>query len=163
MKILDYIEELLLVVGLSLMVIINFGNVISRYIIHASWAFSEELMVYLFVYNSFIGASVAFKRNSHLGVTLLIDKLPLNGKRIMIILSMILIIGLMGILTYYSLLMVQNQIIYDQRTPALGMPEWIAGMAAPLGAILIIIRVIQRTLITLKTLKKNQTINCEEN
>lgn len=153
MKILDYIEELLLVIGLSLMVLINFGNVLSRYVLHASWGFSEELMVYLFVYNTFIGAAIAFKRNSHLGVSILTDRLPVKAKKIVLIISMLLTVGLMLVLTKYGLLMVQNQITYNQRTPALGMPEWVGGMVVPLGAVLIIIRVVQSTFSALKSMR----------
>ena len=40
MRYLDFVEELFVVVSLSVMVIINFGNVMSRYFIHSSWAFS---------------------------------------------------------------------------------------------------------------------------
>ncbi len=150
MKLLDYLEELLLVIGLALMVAINFGNVLSRYIIHASWSFSEELLVYIFVYNSFIGASIAFKRNVHLGVTILTDRLPVKAKKVVIVFSMLLTVGLMVALTGYGLMMVHNQMIFNQKTPSLGMPEWIGGMAVPLGALLIIIRVVQRTWVELR-------------
>ena len=58
MKSIDMLEETFVVVSLAVMVFINFGNVLSRYFIHASWAFSEELVVILFVYNSFFAASI---------------------------------------------------------------------------------------------------------
>jgi C4-dicarboxylate transporter DctQ subunit len=158
MKILDFLEEILLVAGLVLMVGINFGNVVSRYIIHASWAFSEELMVYIFVYNSFIGAAVAFKRHAHLGVSILTDRLSGLAKKAAIVLSMLSTVGLMSALTYYGLLMVNNQIVYNQKTPSLGMPEWLGGMAVPLGAILIIVRVLQCTWIELRAVESEKNV-----
>jgi C4-dicarboxylate transporter, DctQ subunit len=161
MKMLDYLEEGLLVVGLMLMVGINFGNVLSRYVIHASWAFSEELMVYIFVYNSFIGAAVAFKRNAHLGVTILTDRLPVPAKKGAIVLSMLLTVGLMVVLTYYGLLMVENQMMFNQKTPSLGMPEWIGGMAVPFGAVLIIIRVLQHTWLELRALGNKENVGLQ--
>ena len=74
-KILGHIEEIILVPGFALMLIINFGNVVSRYILRSSWAFTEELCVMMFVYITFFGAAVAVKRRQHLGFTLILDKL----------------------------------------------------------------------------------------
>ena len=125
------------------MVAINFGNVVSRYFIHASWAFSEELMVILFVYNSFLGASVAYKRNAHLGFTVLTDLFSPGSKKKVACLTCILTSTLMLLLAWFGMEMVKNQMIFDQRTPALGMPEWVAGVSIPLGATLIIFRVVQ--------------------
>lgn len=151
MKKFDYIEEFLLVLSLSIMVIINFGNVVSRYILHKSWSFSEEIMVYLFVYSTFIGAAVAFKRGSHLGVTWLSEKLPKKGRKILIVFSSITTIALMMVLLKFGIQMVRNQIMYNQTTPALGMPEWISGISIPIGAALIGIRVLHKTFITIRS------------
>lgn len=125
------------------MVAINFGNVLSRYFIHASWAFSEELMVILFVYNSFLGASVAFKRGAHLGFTVLTDLFSPDIKKFIISFTALATTSLLLLLTWFGIEMVRNQMLFDQRTPALGLPEWVAGLSIPFGSLLIIIRVIQ--------------------
>ncbi len=142
-KLFDYLEELLIVVSLVVMVAINFGNVISRYFIHASWAFSEELMVILFVYNSFLGASVAYKRGAHLGFTILTDLFSPKAKKFVIYLTGTMTTTMMVLLAWFGIEMIKNQALFDQRTPALGLPEWVAGISIPLGALLIIIRVVQ--------------------
>lgn len=143
MKLLDYFEELLIVFSMVVMVAINFGNVLSRYFIHASWAFSEELMVILFVYNSFLGASVAFKRGAHLGFTVLTDLFSPDIKKFIISFTALATTSLLLLLTWFGIEMVRNQMLFDQRTPALGLPEWVAGLSIPFGSLLIIIRVIQ--------------------
>ncbi len=143
LKLFDYFEELLIVVSLVVMVAINFGNVVSRYFIHASWSFSEELMVILFVYNSFLGASVAYKRGAHLGFTVLTDLFSPKSKKFVAYLTCALTTTMMILLAWFGIEMVKNQAFFDQRTPALGLPEWVAGISIPLGALLIIIRVVQ--------------------
>jgi C4-dicarboxylate transporter, DctQ subunit len=153
LKLLDNIEELLIVTSLATMVVINFGNVVSRYVIHASWAFSEELMVILFVYNSFLGASVAYKRGAHLGFTVLTELLPLKIQKLVIYLTGFLTITLMVILAKAGMEMVNSQFLFDQRTPALGLPEWIAGISVPLGSLLIVVRVIQSCLSEVRLLE----------
>lgn len=141
MRYLDFVEELFVVVSLSVMVIINFGNVMSRYFIHASWAFSEELVVILFVYNSFFAASLAWRRNAHLGFTFFTERLSERNRKIALFLSSALTIGLMALLLKYGVDMLRSQIMFDQRTPAMGLPEWVAGVSVPLGALVIIVRV----------------------
>ncbi len=140
MKYMDFLEELFVVVSLSVMVIINFGNVVSRYFIHASWAFSEELVVILFVYNSFFAASLAWRRNAHLGFTFFTELLNERNRKIALVLSSALTIALMALLLKYGVDMLRSQIMFDQRTPAMGLPEWVAGISVPLGALVIIVR-----------------------
>lgn len=150
MKRLDYLEELLIVVSLAVMVAINFGNVISRYCIHASWAFSEELMVILFVYNSFLGASVAYKRGAHLGFTVLTDIFPRKARKIVIGVTAVVTVALLSLLVWSGVEMVKDQVLFNQRTPALGLPEWVAGVSIPLGSLLVIVRVIQSCVIQIR-------------
>lgn len=143
MKALDYLEEGLIALSLAVMVMINFGNVMSRYVFHASWSFSEELMVILFVYNSFLGAALAYRRGAHMGFTILTDSLGGRARRAIVVITTALTLALMALLANYGAEMVRGQMEYGQRTPALGLPEALAGMAVPLGALLISFRVIQ--------------------
>ena len=142
MKYVDMLEETFVVVSLAVMVFINFGNVLSRYFIHASWAFSEELVVILFVYNSFFAASIAYRRNAHLGFTFLVERLGRRGRKLAAVFSTTLTVILMSLLVKYGVDMLQSQIMFDQRTPAMGLPEWVAGISVPLGALIIIVRVL---------------------
>lgn len=143
MRVYDRIEEALIAISLLVMVIINFGNVLSRYILHASWSFSEELMVFLFVYNSFFAAARAFRNKSHLGFTMLTDNVHGVSKKTLAVVSTVVSLALMALLGIYGTKMVLGQIEYNQRTPALGLPEAFAGMAVPLGALLVGFRILQ--------------------
>jgi len=48
----------------------------------------------------------------------------------------------MSLLVKYGVDMLQSQIMFDQRTPAMGLPEWVAGISVPLGALIISVRVL---------------------
>ena len=61
-KVFDSLEDWFLVITLGLMLILNFANVVSRYCLSTSIAFTEELTTNLFVWSSFIGAAAAAKR-----------------------------------------------------------------------------------------------------
>ncbi len=150
MRYMDFIEELFVVVSLSVMVVINFGNVLSRYFIHASWAFSEELVVILFVYNSFFAASLAWRRNAHLGFTFFTELLSERNRKVALFFSCASTIILMSFLFKYGVDMLLSQIMFDQRTPAMGLPEWVAGVSVPLGALVIIVRVVHECWVSLR-------------
>lgn len=142
-KILDYTEEVFLGISMIFMVVICFGNVLARYAFHASWGFSEELLVILFVYNSLIGASMATRKKMHMGFTALLDKLPIQWRKVGQSIVYLSIIVMMGFLLVYGFGMCRNQYMYHLKTSALRLPEYMAGASIPISAVLIIIRTIQ--------------------
>lgn len=72
MKILDKIvvkiENYVCIVTFIIMIFLTFANVVSRFLLHMSLSFTEE-MTGLFVIASLAGASVAVRNQSHLGLT----------------------------------------------------------------------------------------------
>ena len=68
-----HFEEVACVVIFTVMTLIAFGNILSRYLFKYSFAFTEELVVSLFVWLTLLGAGAAFRYGSHLGFTLLAE------------------------------------------------------------------------------------------
>jgi TRAP-type C4-dicarboxylate transport system permease small subunit len=85
--------EVLLVVMLSAMVVMVFGNVVLRYGFNSSIISSEELSRFLFIWITFLGAIVTLRENAHLGVDTLVRKLSLAGKKTAAIISNLMMIG----------------------------------------------------------------------
>lgn len=139
----NHFEEIVLVPGFAIMLIINFGNVLSRYVLHTSWAFTEELCVMMFVYVTFFGAAVALKRRQHLGFTLILDKLPTIARIVMETLITISIVVFLVLMVYYGLLVCENQVKYHSVTAALRISTAYASAGIPLSGIFIIIRAVQ--------------------
>ena len=81
-KVFDSLEDWFLVITLGAMMILNFANVVSRYLLSTSIAFTEELTTNLFVWSCFIGAGAAAKRGAHLGFDLIVNSMPSQAKRI---------------------------------------------------------------------------------
>lgn len=67
--------KLLLGSVLGLMVIIVFVNVVLRKFFYSGLSITEEALRYLFVWMSYLGIVAAFKTNSHIRVTMLVDLL----------------------------------------------------------------------------------------
>ena len=86
-----------MVVTLGAMMILNFANVVSRYLLSTSIAFTEELTTNLFVWSCFIGAAAAAKRGAHLGFSLVVDSMPRLARRWVAVLVTLLTLGMFGI------------------------------------------------------------------
>src|SRR6476646_4331201 len=72
---------------LAVMVVLVFGNVVLRYLFNSGITVSEELSRWLMVWLTFLGAIVALREHSHLGVDTFVRALPPAGKRICFVLS----------------------------------------------------------------------------
>ena len=79
--------EFLVVACMVAMVVMVFGNVVLRYGFNSGITVSDEMSRYCFIWLTYIGAMVAMRDGSHLGVDTLIKKLSLRGKKVCFFLS----------------------------------------------------------------------------
>ena len=70
------LEDWLTVIVMALLALITFANVVTRYFTSISFAFTEELSVFLLVVLTFVGAASAFRHGHHLSITFLVERLP---------------------------------------------------------------------------------------
>jgi TRAP-type transport system small permease protein len=108
----------LIALALAVMVVLVFGNVVLRYGFNSGISVSEELSRWLFVWITFLGATVAVKENGHLGTDLLLIKLPPVGQRVCLVISH----GLMLMCTWllFSGALTQARINWDVGAPVTG-------------------------------------------
>lgn len=59
-----------------IMVLVVFANVVTRYYLHFSLAWSEEVSRYLLIWITFLGAVLAYVDDEHLGLDIMVTKLP---------------------------------------------------------------------------------------
>ncbi|ASY71930.1 ABC transporter permease [Sinorhizobium fredii USDA 205] len=84
--------EALLALLLAAMVVMVFGNVVLRYAFNSGIVVSEELSRVFFVWVTFIGAVVAMRDGSHLGMDTLVRALSRRGRIVCCVLSQSLIL-----------------------------------------------------------------------
>lgn len=142
-KWLDNFEEYFLFITLSVMLVLTFAEVLSRYLFHFSIAFSEEITVNLFAWSIMVGSGAAAKRNAHVGFSLITDMLPAWLRRWILLLISLICAFVMLLFVYYGIEMVMSQIEGAQRTAVLELPEWLMGLSIPVGAVLCAIRFCQ--------------------
>ncbi|WP_110929147.1 TRAP transporter small permease [Bacillus massiliglaciei] len=119
-RFLENVLNIVMAAALGFMVILVFGNVVLRYFFNSGITWSEEMSRYLFVWLTFLGAIGAYKNKEHLGVDLVIKRLPLGAKKIVnVICDLIILYVLYLILDGSWKMTVMNM---DSVTPAVGMP-----------------------------------------
>ena len=147
MKILDKIEETICIVCLLAMTALVFANVFSRYVLHLSLSFSEEITTNLFVLLSMMGTAIAARRRAHLGLSILTDAVSPRLRRALLIFGFgLATVFSFAVFFYYGVKMVQSEYILGQVTPSMQWPEWVYGCFVPFGAVFMTIRFAQITL-----------------
>ncbi|MDX9827292.1 MAG: TRAP transporter small permease [Spirochaetia bacterium] len=142
-----YLDELLGAFFLAIMSLITFVNVVNRYLFSKSLAFSEEVVVNLFVWISLLGVSIAFRRGSHLQMTNLYDKFSPQLKRISIAVSGVIGVIIFAFLIYNSSREIyKNMTFYHSISDALGIPTWIYSLGTPVFSLFVIKEIISSTL-----------------
>ena len=104
---------------LAVMVVLVFGNVVLRYGFNSGITISEELSRWLLVWLTFLGAIVAVREHSHLGVDSLVRMLSAGGKRLCFIVNYCLMLFADWLLLTGSWR--QTLINWDDRAPATGL------------------------------------------
>ncbi len=139
-KIVEKIENYVCIVTLVVMLLLTFANVVSRFLLHFSLSFTEEIVTGLFVIASLAGTSVAVRNESHLGLDFVIGFMPELIQRILSLAAILLAIIMCGVMFYYGILMVAQEMFLQQVSATMQWPEWIYGMTVPLGAGILVLR-----------------------
>jgi TRAP-type C4-dicarboxylate transport system permease small subunit len=132
---------------LAVMVVLVFGNVVLRYAFNSGITVSEEMSRWLFVWLTFLGATVALKEHGHLGTDMLVARLPVWGKKACLVVGQVLMLYVCGLLFSGSL--AQARINWDVEAPVSGASMAIfyaSGVFFAVVAGLLLLRELLRTL-----------------
>ena len=126
--------RVLLIVLFAAITIVVFMQIIYRYVLLQPISWAEEVARYLFVWISFLGAGIAVKNKSHVGVEFVIKLFPKKITKIILTFSFLLC-------AFFSILMAIHGWTLVQRTSAqlsaaMRMPMSIAYLAIPVGFII---------------------------
>ncbi len=79
-------------------------NVITRKLFNYIIIWSEEIATSCFVYSVFIGAAYAYRKHQHVGVDLLVERLPAGARRVVHLITNALLVIINGYITVLSVL-----------------------------------------------------------
>lgn len=126
-------DDILAVIVFAVMLTITFVNVVSRYVFHFGLSFSEELVTHLAVLLSGLGASQAVRNESHYDIPLLDGLIPKKLSYLFKLFSAALTTVFCLYMAYMGAVMVTQQFALHKLSAAMRIPEWIYGLAIPVG------------------------------
>ena len=138
------VEEFFAALAMALICLITFANVLVRYFTDESFAFTEEFSVFLMVVLTFIGASAAFAKNSHIRMSFLVEKLRPRIAHYVEIAVMVAAAVLFAIIVWYGIKLLLDDWNFDTTSPGIGIPQWIYTLWLPLLSAVITLRIVGR-------------------
>lgn len=147
LKLLDeHIEEWILTITYTAMLIIASAQVFFRYVINYSISWSQDLLTYMLIWSVFIGISLAVKKRKHIKVELAYVILSEKKQFYLKVLSNIIFIVFCAIICYFSLHKIYKLIFVNpQISESTGLQMWTIQIAVPFGFLLSIYRLIVDT------------------
>ncbi|WP_028238136.1 TRAP transporter small permease [Stutzerimonas azotifigens] len=138
------LERVLATLALTVVGVISLANVVVRYFTDASFAFTEEVSVFLLVVLTFAGASVALRRNRHIRIGLL-ERLCPRLRVPLILLQWLAGVLVLGLVLWYGGQFALEEYQWESESPGLGLPNWWYVVWLPLLALLMLVRLTQMT------------------
>ncbi|MDO9527502.1 MAG: TRAP transporter small permease [Gemmobacter sp.] len=181
LRILDRLEEILIITLMALAVVLIFVAVLHRFSIGVAadlvgygrahdmpvltdWArsafrtinslrltWAQEACIFLFVWMAKFGAAYGVRTGIHVGVDVLVERLAPGPRHVMTIIAMAGGILFTAILVWIGTDFVWHVKLGGQTTPDLELPSWIVYLAVPLGSALMCFRFVQALIKYLKT------------
>jgi TRAP-type C4-dicarboxylate transport system permease small subunit len=127
--------ELVLALAFILAVLLNFTNVVGRYLFGVSLLGSDELQVFIIVGVTFLGAAVITRRNQHLRMDVLVQFMPAWLRLALRVIEHLLLIALAGFVISQSFFYARQMLRIGRTSDMAGVPHG----AVALGFALILI------------------------
>jgi TRAP-type transport system small permease protein len=133
------VVELALAVAFILAVLLNFTNVIGRYLFGISLLGSDEVQVFIMVAMTFLGAAVVTRRGEHLRMDVLVRFMPETLQFLLRIAEQILLLVLAGFVLSQSYFYASQMFSIGRASDMAGVPMWIPHGSVALGFAMILL------------------------
>lgn len=124
----------LFIVGI---VVCVFLQVLFRYVLAASLAWTEEMARFLLVWASMTGAAIAFRRQAHFRLDILVHRLAPGSRRVVMLAIWALVAIFAAVLAYQGAILTDRT--RDQLSPAMRVPMNYVMLAMPVGGALLLV------------------------
>lgn len=157
---LQRIEEVFVSASLAILILLVFISATLRWFgIDMSW--SIDMAQLMFAWVCFIGADLAMRRVRHMGVDLLVDRLPKKVVNVIYVVNNLLILSFLALVVYYG---INLCIINAQRQfNTLPLSYSFVTASAPVGALLMMMTSIRRIIDHFRNMKDGIAEGYSEN
>ena len=94
-RFLDLLEKICLIVAtlaVALMIVLNIIQVFFRYVLNAAFVWVFPVTMLLFIWMTFLGAFVVYRRKKDIVVSFILNLFPGSGRRLIVLATNILIL-----------------------------------------------------------------------
>ena len=131
--------ELVLALAFIAAVLLNFTNVVGRYLLGVSLLGSDEAQVFIMVAMTFLGAAVVTRKEEHLRMDVLVKHAPQRVRFALRISEQILLIVLAGFVVRQSAFYAAQMFRLGRTSDMAGIPMWIPHGTVTLGFALMLL------------------------
>lgn len=134
------IEDWLTVIVMALLALITFANVLVRYFTSQSFAWTEEISIFLMIVLALVAGSAAVARNRMIRIEFFADSGPEARQRALARFGALTVFVLFVGMAVLSGRVLWDDVQYGETSPGIGVPQWWYTMWLPLLSIAIALR-----------------------
>jgi TRAP-type C4-dicarboxylate transport system permease small subunit len=123
----------LLAVAMLALVVVNFANVVARYVFSAPWLAADEAMTFTMVWGVFVGAGLVSLRGGHLAMDLVSGALPRRLRAALRLAGAAWLVLVLGFVALQSADFLDTISMIGMTSMAAGIPMWVPHLAIPVG------------------------------
>lgn len=142
-RVLTRIENVLAASTLGLATLIAIVAVVLRYFFGVFVFWSEEAIIYLIIYSTFLGAVITLRHNEHVNVDVFGAFLAERGRRAFAVLAAAITVVYLVCIGAFAWLLLFEPFSTSTITPSLKLPLWVVEAAVPIGFTLMFLRAIE--------------------
>ena len=136
------LEDWLTVLVMGALALITFVNVLVRYFTNASFAWTEEISVFLMIVLALVGGSAAVARDRHIRIEFFCASGSAARRRRLAQLGASMVALLFALIAVLSVRVVWDDWRYGETSPGIGVPQWWYSVWLPVFSALIAARAI---------------------
>ena len=137
-----HLEDWITVISLGALAVITMANVVVRYLTSESFAWTEEISIFLLVVLTMSAGASAFVRNQHIRIELFADGGTPARQRTLAIAAHLVTILFFAILTVLLGRMALDEYNWGDTSPAIGVPTWWYSMWLPVLSAALTLRIV---------------------
>ncbi len=131
------IEDWLTVIVMALLALITFANVLVRYFTSQSFAWTEEISVFLMIMLALVAGSASVARNRQIRIEYFADSGSPARRRALARFGALMVFVLFVLMTVLSSRMVYDDIRFGETSPGIGVPAWWYSIWLPIASVAI--------------------------
>jgi len=136
------IEDWLTVLVMGALALITFVNVLVRYFTNSSFAWTEEISVFLMIVLALVAGSAAVARDRHIRIEFFCESGSAARRRRLAQLGALMVALLFALIAALSVRVVWDDYRFGETSPGIGVPQWWYTVWLPVFSALIAARAV---------------------